>query len=201
MRSVISVPPKQAGNGWGTLPTSESLQKNALTAFESAYPVDIRDTLPPEVRMQSFWKTNLLAGLFLQTIIESVDDLPVSENMVLTEYLDIGETLRTRLGFWCNPEDWDIVYDDYIIFCTDMIQQSVSLEQLLEALLLKYSTPEHKEFWQEDELGKVVYQLAIFHICTHSMRVDEDSHDTPGADTCFKSVLTDDISLPLLQTA
>jgi hypothetical protein len=202
MRTLLSPSPKEPNNGWLVVPTSGSLQQNALEAFESDYPVDIRDTLPPEVRMQSFWKTNLLAGLFLQTIVESVNDLPVSENMVLTEYLDIGETLRTRLGFWCNSEDWDIVYDDYIIFCTDMIQQSVSLEQLLEALLRKYSTPEHKDFWQEDALGKVVYQLAIFHICTHSMRVDEDGHETPGADSCFESVLTDDISLPcLLQTA
>lgn len=189
MRSIISKAPQQFQNEV----SSESLQKNALAAFESDYPVDIRDILPSCVRIQSFWKSNLLAGLFLQTIIESVDDLPVSDNQILTEYLEIEETFRARLGFWCNTEDWDMVYDDYIACCTNLMKQSVSLEQLLIALLEKYSTLDHKSFWQEDALGKVVYQLAIFHVCTHFMRTE--NQETPGADTCWKSQLTDDLQL------
>lgn len=190
MRSVISKGPQQ----FQYEVSSENLQKNALAAFESDYPVDIRDILPSCVRMQSFWRSNLLAGLFLQTIIESVDDLPVSNNQILTEYLEIEETFRVRLGFWCNTEDWDIVYEDFIACCTNLIKQSVSLEQLLVALLEKYSTLDHKNFWQEDALGKVVYQLAIFHVCTRFMRAE--THEMSGVDSCWKSQLTDDIAQP-----
>ena len=186
MRSIISTAPQQFLNEI----SSELLQKNALATFEADYPVNIRDILPSCVRLQPFWKTNLLAGLFLQTIIESV---PVSDNQILTEYLEVEEMFRVRLGFWCNTEDWDIVYDDYIACCTNLMKQSVSRDQLLIALLEKYSTVDLQNFWQEDALGKMVYQLAIFHVCTHYMRAE--NQETPGADTCWNSQLTDTIDI------
>ena len=183
MRTILATPPPR-------LKTDSSacdIQAALAAALASGEPLDVRDVLPAPARDHDFWGRDMLAGLFLQAIAQSLSG---DDDDVLCEHLEPGDAVNDSLGFAASADDWDLAYDEFVAFCTTTLADAqgdgIGREALLDAIVGRFGAPAVAAYWKDDGLGRIVSGLALFHITTTYMQVlpdvevDDDGDDDPN---------------------